>query len=127
MEILDAESLRLAREQWIACDLSWLLLYRQAGHRLTQAFLDLVSSGSEFLYRLAHSAGEFRKFLGTEKEQDDQKDHDHVWSGEIEEAGKHWSHKDVLFGGRLLFTPFNRFSRLIFPAAWFILSIPPGK
>jgi hypothetical protein len=83
MEILDAETLRLAREQWMACDLSRVRLYREAGGRLTEAFLDLVSSGSEFLHRFAHSAGELRKFLGTEKEQDDQKDHDHVWSGEI--------------------------------------------
>jgi hypothetical protein len=33
----------------------------------------------------------------------------------------------VLSNGRLLFTPFNRFSRLIFPAAWLISLIPPGK
>jgi hypothetical protein len=100
MELLDAESFRLAREQWIAGYLSWLRRYRQGGHRLTQAFLDLISSGAEFLDGFAHSAGEFRKFLGTEKEQDDQKDHDHVWSGEIEKAGKHWSHKDFSLKAR---------------------------
>ena len=91
---------------------------------MTEAFFDLVSSGSEFLHSLTHSAGELRKFLGTKKEQDDKKNHDHVWSREIEEAGKHWSHK--IFW-QWLFTPFNRFGRLIFPAAWLISSIPPGK
>jgi hypothetical protein len=37
----------------------------------------------KFTHGLTHSAGEFRQFLGAEKEQHDDQDHDPVRTGQI--------------------------------------------
>ena len=75
---------------------------RNWGIRLSsfvQFVVELVLGFLKLLYRLAHSACEFRQFFRSEQNKNDQEDNDQVWPCQVHEAGEeahfNWQHQTV--------------------------------
>src|SRR5439155_23129914 len=109
----------LRRRLFLGCVWELRLRY-SAGPSPGWLLLNLISNGTELFYRPAHTSGKFGQLLRAEQQQDNEKDHHHVGSHEIENTSDRNRHKKspaYLFGKKVVLCSIHsyRSGAVIFP------------